>query len=339
MSCRFGTDPSSRIIQNTYSGYSVFGRRLETCEQLRLAPAVLGQFDLRYDVCWSEKPREWEHAQVVYQSAALDEEGNPQFVIRGQDGQFRFCYSDIATFDLSQSSVVCYPCPDIPDETLNDLFLRNVLPLWIEFQGILALHASAIVTERGAVGFLSHSGNGKSSLAARLVVDGYPLLTDDILAVELQGGDFVAHPGYPYLKLWPPEAEHFLGHFEDLEQVHPELSKRWVPIGGKGLGTFCESTQRLNRLYVLERYPPCKDRDEIQIIPISPRDAVIELVRYSFAYPVVENVGLQPRRLDFFTQLARQVPIRRLRYPSGFEHLPRVQQAIVEDCNTIVTQP
>ena len=320
------------MSQAKYRGYSVFGRSLETREQLRLAPAVSDRFDLQYDVCWGEKPCEWACAQVVFQSAALDEEGNPQFVIRGQDGQYRFRYSDIATFDLTQSSVVCYPEPDIPNETLNDLFLRNVLPLWIEFQGIVALHAAAIVTERGAIGFLSHSGNGKSSLAARLTQDGYPLLTDDVLAIELQRGDFVAHPGYPYIKLWPPEAEYFLGHCEDLELVDPGSSKRWVPIGAKGLGSFCESTQRLKRLYVLERYAPTEDRGDIQIVPISPRDAVIELVRYSFAYPVVENVGLQPRRIGFFSHLARQIPIRRLRYPSGFEHLPRVREAIVRDC-------
>ena len=161
--------------------------------------------------------------------------------------------------------------------------------------------------------------------------DGFPLLTDDILAVEFQGKDFVAHPGYPYMRLWQPEAQYFLGHYEDLELVDPRASKRWVPIGAKGLGSFCEFTQRLKCLYILERYEPENANEDIQITPISPRDAVIELVRYSFAYPIVENVGLQPRRIDFFARLAQQIPIHRIRYPSGLEHLPQVKNAILED--------
>ena len=45
----------------------------------------------------------------------------------------------------------------------------------------------------------------------------------------------------------------------------------------------------------------------------------------------MEVIGLQPQRLDFFAQMVQQVPMRRLAYPSGFEHLPRVRDAILQD--------
>ena len=61
------------------------------------------------------------------------------------------------------------------------------------------------------------------------------------------------------------------------------------------------------------------------------REAVIALVRHSFAARAVQALGWQPRRLRFFADLAQQVPLRRLSYPSGFQHLPRVGQAILRD--------
>ena len=62
-----------------------------------------------------------------------------------------------------------------------------------------------------------------------------------------------------------------------------------------------------------------------------PAEALIELIRNSFAARIVEAMGWQRERLGKLAQLVRETPIRRLRYPSGFEHLPRVRQAILDD--------
>ena len=50
---------------------------------------------------------------------------------------------------------------------------------------------------------------------------------------------------------------------------------------------------------------------------------------------ILEAPGVQPPSLDFFTQLVQQVPMRRLIYPSGFEHLPRVREAVLEDVGSV----
>lgn len=72
-------------------------------------------------------------------------------------------------------------------------------------------------------------------------------------------------------------------------------------------------------------------KPEIDIVPVSLRDAVIELVRNSFVPAIVEAVGLQPRRLDLFSHLVQEVLIRRLYYPDGFDRLPEVCDRLVED--------
>lgn len=205
--------------------------------------------------------------------------------------------------------------------------LGPVLSYWLERQGLPTLHASAVAVEGQAVGFLSRQGGGKTGLAAALVRAGYPLLTDDVLPLEEREGSFFARPGYPQMRMWPDEAAWFAERWQELPRVHPEADKRWVPIGsmgGAGFGDFLDATLPLACLYLPERRPA----GPVEVHEISPRDALIELVRHSFAPRLVEAAGLQPFRFDFFARLVRSVPVRRLVYPSGFERLQKVVEYV-----------
>ncbi|MSP13645.1 MAG: hypothetical protein EXR62_11905 [Chloroflexi bacterium] len=206
-----------------------------------------------------------------------------------------------------------------------------MLSIWLERLGIAALHASAVVVERQAMAFLSNSGGGKSTLAGAMLQSGFPLLTDDILPIEQSGNFFLGRPGFPSMRLWPQEAQYFLGSLAGLDPVYPGTEKRRVDIGPGGFGDFCNVSVPIKCLYLPERNRLSERNTSIEIRPLSPLEGVIALVRHSFAPRIVEVLGWQPRRLDLFTQLIQQVPIRYLRYPSGFEHLPRVRDAILED--------
>lgn len=204
--------------------------------------------------------------------------------------------------------------------------LGPVLSFWLERLGIPTLHASAVRLGQGAAGFLSQSGGGKSSLAAAFVQAGAPLLTDDVLPIEEiaeSGETFLARPGYPQMRLEPDGARHLLGRIDGLKPVSPDDTKLHVPIGAEGFGAFHDSPLPLTALYVVER------GGNPGIVPLTRREAVIELVRHSFSPYLVEALGLQPRRLDLFARLVRQVPVLRLSYPSGFEHLPGVVEAVL----------
>jgi hypothetical protein len=266
-----------------------------------------------------------------------------------------FPYSGVADFYCFRDRIVCHLLSPAAIHLIEIIFLGEVLSFWLERHGIPALHASAVLTGRGAVAFLSSNHGGKSALAATLMQSGHPLVSDDILPVEEQDGIFACRPGYPTMRMWPDEAAHFLGAFEHLPLVHPELSKRRVPVGVDGFGSFCDTSQPLAGIYLPERragsgatttseippgghpgrHPPHLEAlaayADIEILPVSPRDAVIELIRHSFSAHHAEAAGLAPQRLDFFARLAQKIAMRRLIYPAGFEHLPRVREAILGD--------
>lgn len=162
---------------------------------------------------------------------------------------------------------------------------------------------------------------------------GYPLLTDDILPVVRQEETFLGRPGYPNMRMWPEQSDYFLGLNQNLGIIHPKLSKRYVPVGAGGFGTFSNRPQPLACFYLPQqrRNDPGKSEPQIEITPIPPSAAVMELVRHSFTCHILEALGWQSQRLDFFAQLVQHVPVRRITYPSGFHHLPRVREAILED--------
>jgi len=213
--------------------------------------------------------------------------------------------------------------------------LGTVLAYWLERQGIPVLHAAAIVAGGGAVGFMASNKGGKSSLAATMLKAGYSLLSDDCLALRWQGQTLFASPGQPQMRFWPDQADHFLGRHEDLELVVPDESKRRVPVGPSGFGSFFDRPTPLRCLYLPSRQGPSQGGTDIEIRSVGGMDAVIELVRNSFIPYIVEFAGWQAQRLQFFAELVRRIPVRRLTYPDGVEHLPRVRDAILEDLETL----
>lgn len=275
----------------------------------------------------------WEQASLVYASPYQTDGGERIAYLYRLNGDYVLRFTDVANFYISSEDIICHISDPTNDFMVEIRFLGVILAAYLELQGVPMLHASAVVIDDHAIGFLSSNKGGKSSLAALLMQIGYPLLSDDILPVVQQSDAFLGRPGYPQMRLWPEEAQYFLGHYRDLGLVHPLLSKRRVPVGKDGFGRFCDHVRPLSRIYLPQRSDLTEEH--IDITPVSPRDTVIYLMQHSFVLRLVEALGLQRQRLNFFTQMAQDIPLRRLVYPTGLERLPRVREAILHDLSDL----
>lgn len=272
----------------------------------------------------------WQQTPPVYASPWQTENGESASLLYRTPGFEVLRFPGLFDFYLWTDRIVCHLLDPGSRLLVEIRLLGPVFAYWLERREMPALHASAVAVDRRAAAFLSTHGAGKSGLAAALMRAGASLLTDDVFPLEERNGAFLGRPGYPQMRMWPDEATHFLGGFEHLPIVHPELSKRRVPIiGPGGFGTFHDAPLPLGCLYLLERQPDGDARIEIR--EVSPRDALIELLRHSFTPLLVEAAGLQPARFDLLSRLVLQVPVKRLRYPSGFDRLPRVAEAVRRD--------
>jgi hypothetical protein len=271
----------------------------------------------------------WQQSPPVYVSPLQTESGESASLLYRTPDFEVLRFPELLDFYLWTGRIACHLLEPRYHFLIELRLLGPVLAYWLESRGVPALHASAVAVKGRTAAFLSTHGAGKTGLAAALMQAGCELLTDDLLPIEEQHGTFLGRPGYPQMRMWPDEAFHFLGDCEELPLVHPELSKRRVPVGPDGFGTFHDAPLPLACLYVPERRP---DRNaSVEIRAVSRLEALIELVRHSFSPYLVEAAGLQPSRFDFFARLVREVPVRRLSYPSGFDRLPEVADAVLRD--------
>lgn len=243
----------------------------------------------------------------------------------------------IADFYLRPTAIHCHRCPITPEEQweqehwLEIRLLGTVFAFWLEQRGMPVLHAAAVATPYGAVAFLAASGSGKSTLASAFVGAGYPLLTDDNLAIRQEGATFRALPGYPQMRMWPETATYAVGAYEGLPALYPAGEKRRLRIGAESFGQFCATPQPVAVCYLPERRDPTVAEGAVEISALSPAEALYALVKQAFLFEANQRLGAHQQRLRFWSQFVRQTPVKRLRYPEGFVHLAAVRQAILAD--------
>ncbi len=205
--------------------------------------------------------------------------------------------------------------------------LGIVLALWLERHQVPTLHASVIVVNGRAIAFLGAPGRGKTTLATALIASGHELLVDDLVATRVVGDHVLVQPGYPMLRLWPEQADHFVGGHAAFAKMHPTYDKRLVPIG-RGFGTFCKEEMPLARIFL-----PARGRTdrEVSFLPVPSGEALLTLVANSFLHEAVNRLGMAGPRLQALSAVLSRTRLQVLRYPNGLDRLPDVIAAIEAD--------
>lgn len=222
------------------------------------------------------------------------------------------------------SRIDCYPHEGSGREEIEVWLFGLVLSFLLQGRGIYALHAAAV--ERGgmALAFLGHNGRGKTTLALFFSRGGHALLADDVLPIARRKGRFFVLPASPTMNLWPQT----LGELAGPDASASDGAKRRYAARDLGV-RFRRTETPLGRLYLLAPLPPdaCSG---VEISPVPPARALVELLAHTRANSMIPASG-QKELLNLYADLVSQVPVRKLAYPSGFQHLPAVYEAVVAE--------
>jgi hypothetical protein len=207
--------------------------------------------------------------------------------------------------------IVIQPVEGAAEALLRLLTLGAGLATILQQRGHLVLHASAVVIGGKAVAFVGWKGQGKSTIAASLFARGYPLLTDDLLALSGKDGQPVlAHPGFPQFKLWPDSAESALAEVpETLTKLMPDTDKRIKTI----VDGFALEPASLDVIYVLARGP------ELALHRLSRQETFKQIVSNTFCARYGSQVfegQTGAAHLRNAARVATQVPVFKLERPS-----------------------
>ncbi len=221
----------------------------------------------------------------------------------------------------------CAPRRGTGARAVAHLFLAQVLPLALSRQGRLVLHASAVVTPWGAIGFLGAAGQGKSTLGASFVNESFPLLADDGLLLAEDGGALAGVPSYPEIRLWPDALAAFAGAGEARDAEHPPGKKRLLTDGG--LWPFSHEQAPLRRLYVLGDLPPGTGSHATTIEALTGREAFLELVKHTYRLDFDDRVRLRSE-FEAIGRIVSRAILYRLAVSRDLSRLPAVRAAILE---------
>nr|WP_163503618.1 hypothetical protein [Halomonas socia] len=255
----------------------------------------------------------------------------------------------VADFTLTPGHIDCHLRDPALDYMVEVCLLGHVFSCYLELSGITALHAGAVEVDGRAVLFAADRTGGKSTLVTSLVKAGFALLADDISALTITAQGVRCLHGFPQLKMTSEQLRRFVADAHDYPLVHPAFTKLSVPL--QALGRAQTEPLPVAAIYLLAREREAGPDACTQIIPVPASEAVIHLARHSFLWHLLETQrkgrafasgATQPAaadlRVDRFMRLSRiasQVPVRHLHYPSGYQRLPDVHQAIVDDVTTL----
>lgn len=217
--------------------------------------------------------------------------------------------------------VIVDPLPNVEEKLIRLPLLSAVLATVLYQRGHVALHANAIDLYGSAVAFLGHKCSGKSTMTAALYARGHRLVSDDVVVIDLINGTPKLIPGFPQLKLMPDSASAIGNDPNKLEKLASIIDKRNYPAHNN----FSLSTVPLKHFYILS------EGSCIDIKPLNPKNAFIEIFKHSFSAKVFKDSVNQYNVESFFDKcadLVEKVPVSLLKRPASLELVPQIASLI-----------
>ena len=235
----------------------------------------------------------------------------------------------IAKVFLNQGiEIVIEPAENIEECVLRNFILGPVLASLLRQRRLLVFHGSAVEINNSAVAFLGKSGWGKSTLASAFHKQGYNLITDDVMAVQMKMDCPMVLPSFPKTKLWKDAATAMEYNVEKLPRVHSNSEKYIHSLANR----FAETPLLVKRIYILA------EGHEHNIEPINGRGALVELIRHSHGVDLLEIPELTTFNFNQCLKLIKHVPICRLIRPRSLSQLTESIKLVEEDLDESICE-
>lgn len=235
--------------------------------------------------------------------------------------------------ELARRTVICTPLPEVSDAYVRNIFSNQIMPLVWTYEGSPVLHASCVVIDGGAYGFMGPSGRGKSTLAAAFASHGHAFLTDDGMLIERNESGLQVRPYLASVRLMPDSQAALFGEEEIAEPDNGE----WAPkarIVASARMPHAETPAPLKAIYVLAD----SGASEATFVPLTAAESLDALLKNSFLLDSQDKARI---RTHFRTmaELAEGFPMSRLDFPRDLARLSDTVAAIVSHARTTGCQP
>jgi hypothetical protein len=245
---------------------------------------------------------------------------------------FRLLYSDGVEFFVARDgSEVWAAWPDASSlEDAATYLLGPVLGFVLRLRGIACLHASAVAVGNRAIVLLGPASAGKSTTASAFAGMGYPVLTDDVVALAESAGVVLVQPAYPQLRLWPDAVALLFGTADALPRLTPSWEKRALDLAHTA-GRFQQQAVPLAAIYLLDARAPAP---EPRIDGLHGREALMTLVANAYV-SYLQDAAMRSQEFGALGRVVASVPVRRVVPPPDPAGVSRLCRHILSDCEAL----
>lgn len=315
--------------------YSVFGLSVETDRPIRGFAASESRDPPDLEIVTSGWPPSRPDQRLEhYVSPELGLNGRPLLKVwsLSPDQVYHFLYDDDAEFLIdARGTEVWARWPEtLTIDDVGPYIAGPILGFVLLLRGVTSLHASAVVVDDQAVAFLGPPGAGKSTTAAAFARLGFPVLSDDIVALEDHEESFLVNSGYPWLRLWPSSVESLFGSREALPAISPDdptWNKRFLDLSD-GDFRFAPKPLPLGALYILAGRT--EDEAAPRIVESSVAGRFLGLARNTYLNYMLDK-EIRAREFEVLARVARSVPVRVVEPHIDRDRIDRLCEVILSD--------
>ncbi|MBW7476737.1 aldolase [Paenibacillus oenotherae] len=295
------------------TNYEAFGMRIAS--QLALPELQRVYIDDAYadiEIQYGDLTRVWAEAAIARNSYNLI------------DGGIIFTIPDTAIFSVEEGKRITVSPMENGDSSRIRLFLLGTcMGILLMQRGVLPLHGSAVIIEGKAYAFVGDSGAGKSTLASAFLGKGYPLVSDDVIAVSLDpDGIPIVTPSYPQQKLWQESIDQLGLAANQYQPLYGRVNKYAIPVAS----AFHTQPVPLGGVFEL-----CKvEGEETKLCEIERLGRFPLLVRHTYRNALISLLQLEQWHFATSAAVISKIGVYQLQRPSAGFTVQRMAAQILE---------
>jgi hypothetical protein len=244
-----------------------------------------------------------------------------------EDGSTYVRWGQLYEFNVRADGrvVICHALAEGNQRVLQNFLFGQVLSFALVAQGFEPLHAACVADDNAAFALIGDCTFGKSTLAAAFVDAGYRLLTDDLLLLDVNPPNLVAHTGTGRIKLQPDSARALLPSGSFGMALNPHTAKRSFLLDRNALRL---ASTPLRGIFVLPEPLQREEADQIDMRRLTATELFGHLLKNSLNVEVLDRERLA-RQFTFAAAVASRVGGWSLQYPRGLHHVRTVRDALI----------
>jgi hypothetical protein len=270
-----------------------------------------------------------------YTSTETSEFGEPSLQVWALSGGLfhRLLYADNTEFIVNAAGTRIWArwpgCLSVDD--MATYLLGPVMGFVLLLRGVVCLHASAVAVTDSAVAIAGQAEAGKSTIAAAFARRGQTVVSDDVVTLDERHGEFMVHPAYPRIRLWPESAVTLFGSANALPRLTPTWDKRYLDLTTDGY-QFQSTPLPLSAIYVLAERQA--DADAPRVESVHGPDGLVLLLANTYVTHLMDR-AMRVRQFDLLSRILRHVPVRRIVPHSDPGRLDALCEVLLDDFHAL----